>query len=100
MQKIDQLLNTVEAIRDLLEGLVITQDAPTISSFTSKDLLTAKEVQLLFGIVHSTYYRWVARQWLVPIVVGGKHYYRQEDIDTLLQQRKYRKAGGLRPLLP
>jgi predicted DNA-binding transcriptional regulator AlpA len=58
-------------------------------------MLTAKEVQERFAIVHSTYYRWIARGWLVPSLIGGKHYYEASEIDKLQKGRKYRERGGM-----
>lgn len=58
-------------------------------------LMTAKDVQNLFGIVHSTYYRWIDRGWLEPQIIGGKHYYDPEEMQRKLEGRRYRQRGGM-----
>lgn len=58
------------------------------------ELITAKEVQALFAIAHSTYYRWIKAGWLTPALVGGRHYYRKAEIIALLEKRRYRNRGG------
>lgn len=95
MHKFDRLLQVIEAIRNLLERLLAGTLPPNKKKLGADDLLTAKQVQSLFGIVHSTYYRWIARKWLDPKIIGGKHYHRREDIESLLEKRKFRQRGGL-----
>ncbi|MBD1423745.1 helix-turn-helix domain-containing protein [Sphingobacterium chuzhouense] len=58
-------------------------------------LFSAKEVQALFNIAHSTYYRWIGGGWLNPTLINGRHYYQKEDILALLEKRRYRSRGGL-----
>ncbi|MBD1431779.1 helix-turn-helix domain-containing protein [Sphingobacterium sp. DN00404] len=57
-------------------------------------LLSAKDVQTLFTIGHSTYYRWIKSGRLTPTIVNGRHYYRKEEIIALLEKRRYRNRGG------
>lgn len=95
MQNFDRLLQVIEAIRNLLERLLIGAPPQNKRKLEADDLLTAKQVQSLFGIVHSTYYRWIARKWLHPKIIGGKHFHLRDDIEVLLQKRKYRERGGL-----
>jgi len=95
MKRFDRLLLLIEAIKMLLERILKGHPAATREDLLPEDLLTSKEVQSLFGIVHSTYYRWIERKWLDPIIIGGKHYHRRHDIESLLKKRKYRERGGL-----
>lgn len=95
MNRFDRLLHLIETIRNLLERLLGGEKPSPKPELNADDLLTSKEVQSLFGIVHSTYYRWIDRKWLDPIVIGGKHYHRRDDIQSLLEKRKYRERGGL-----
>ncbi|CAM3540859.1 MAG: Helix-turn-helix domain [Sphingobacterium sp.] len=95
MKRFDRLLLLIEAIKNILEKLLNGGLSPQKEKLQADDLLTSKEVQSLFGIVHSTYYRWIDRKWLDPIIIGGKHYHRRDDIQSLLEKRKYRERGGL-----
>ncbi|WP_093365679.1 helix-turn-helix domain-containing protein [Sphingobacterium wenxiniae] len=93
-RKINQLIETVATMKDLLEQISAVL-VPTDTPVQQHALMTAKEVQHLFGIVHSTYYRWIERGYLKPIILGGKHYYQAKDIYLLLEKRKYRERGGM-----
>lgn len=57
------------------------------------DLLDAKDVQELFNITSSTYYRWVKSGVLTPSTFNKKHFYSKSDLKALLEQRKYRERG-------
>lgn len=92
-KRFDRLLLLIEAIKNLLERLVHNERPSPKAELNAENLLTSKEVQSLFGIVHSTYYRWIDRKWLDPIIIGGKHYHRRDDIQSLLEKRKYRQRG-------
>lgn len=94
MNKIDELIKTVKTIKDLLEKFT-AMPAVADEQIESKELMTSKEVQTLFGIVHSTYYRWIEKGYLKPISIGGKHYYQAKDIYQLLEKRRYRERGGM-----
>jgi len=106
MEQLDRIDRGVRAVLDLSQQIKQTLEqqcrfCPHCPSVTREDepemdnLLTAKEVQDMFGIVHSTYYRWIAKGWLIPMIVGGKHYYDAEEIQRLLKGRKYRARGGM-----
>src|SRR5690606_5797900 len=106
MEQLDRIDRGVRAVLDLYQQIKQTLEqqcrfCPHCPSVTREDepemdnLLTAKEVQDMFGIVHSTYYRWIAKGWLIPMIVGGKHYYDAEEIQRLLKGRKYRARGGM-----
>ncbi len=95
MNRFDRLLLLIETIKNLLERLFNGNDPLRKDIPDAEDLLTSKEVQAMFGIVHSTYYRWIERKWLDPIIIGGKHFHRRKDIESLLEKRKYRERGGL-----
>lgn len=71
----------------LLGGATAKEETPLFSS---------KDVQVLFKIVHSTYYRWIEAGLLNPILIQGRHYYHKEEILALLQKRRHRSRGGLR----
>ena len=94
MKKIDELINTVKTIKGLLEKFTAERTYAD-KQLALDNLLTAKDVQTLFCIVHSTYYRWIDKGYLKPITIGGKHYYQARDIYLLLEKRKYRERGGL-----
>jgi len=67
-----------------------------LSSPSAKEetqLLSAKEVQTLFEIGHSTYYRWIEAGWLNPILIRRRHYYQKEEILALLKKRRSRSRG-------
>lgn len=57
----------------------------------SDDLIDAVDVQELFRITKSTYYRWVRRGILTPIKMNKKDFYRKSDLKVLLHRRKYRE---------
>ncbi|NGM65800.1 helix-turn-helix domain-containing protein [Sphingobacterium sp. SGR-19] len=65
------------------------------SAEVDTQLLSAKDVQALFKIGHSTYYRWIASGWLNPTRIHGRHYFPKEEIMVLLEKRRYRSRGGL-----
>lgn len=57
------------------------------------DLVDAVDVQELFRITKSTYYRWVQKGILTPIKMNKKDFYRKSELQELLQRRKYRERG-------
>lgn len=59
----------------------------------SDDLVDAVDVQELFRITKSTYYRWVKKGILTPIRMNRKDFYRKSELQELLQRRKYRERG-------
>lgn len=59
----------------------------------SEDLVDAVDVQELFRITKSTYYRWVKKGILTPIRMNRKDFYRKSELQELLQRRKYRERG-------
>lgn len=104
-QGIRTLLIISQHIKDTLEqhcaacrhscGILIPQSESNKGN--PSRLMTAKDVQNLFGIVHSTYYRWINKGLLTPIIIGGKHYYEPDHIQRKLVGRRYRQRGGMAP---
>ena len=73
----------------------IQEEPSTVAK--SEKLLTSKDVQRIFGIGNTTYYRWVYQKYLVPTLMGRKHFYREDDIYALLKKRKLRQRGKVVP---
>lgn len=52
------------------------------------ELLTSKEVQLIFDITPVTLWKWNKRGYLNPVKIGGKKlYYNRADIEKLQEGR-------------
>ena len=51
-------------------------------------LFSAEEVKAAWKISDSTLYRW-SKDFLVPILVGGEKRYRKQDLDRILNLKKY-----------
>ena len=58
------------------------------SILTPKDdpLVTPDEVTKILHVDRSTLWRWAKTGYLIPIEVGGKRFYKQSDIDNILNK--------------
>lgn len=50
------------------------------------ELMTRMAVVSRLGISERTYNRWVKSGILVPILLGNKHYYREQDLTAAVQR--------------
>lgn len=50
------------------------------------ELMTRMMVVYRLGISERTYNRWVKAGILVPIQLGNKHYYREQDLEAALKR--------------
>lgn len=84
-----QLFQRMDENRPFGEKKSVNQSAQPAEN----QLLTSKEVQQYFGIVPSTYHRWVKQKILKPKIMGRKHFYLLKDLKKLMDSRKYRERG-------
>lgn len=48
-----------------------------------EDYLTVSEVCKLLGVTKPTLWRWAKMNYLVPVKIGKKNYYKKSDLDAL-----------------
>ncbi|MFT5298592.1 MAG: hypothetical protein ACI9YH_004640 [Colwellia sp.] len=61
----------------------LNQAKTTIEELKSP-LYTRKECKEIFKVSYVTLFNWKKKKILIPLTVGGKVYYRKEDIQRLL----------------
>lgn len=68
----------IRSTKEELENSILTQkDDP---------LVTPDEVTKILHVDRSTLWRWAKTGYLIPIEVGGKRFYKQSDIDNILNK--------------
>lgn len=86
------LMMTAEDLQSVFSSMMETfleQQKENESKQTKKeDLLSSAEVRQLFNIQKCTLCHWVKRGYLNPIKLGNKHYYKQSDINELMNERQ------------
>lgn len=55
---------------------------------TKENLLSTEEVRAIFHVQKSSLWVWAKRGYLKPIKLGNKNYYKQSDINALLNERQ------------
>lgn len=53
-------------------------------------LVSTNEVCKMYGVVPATLWRWAKLNYLVPIKVGRKNFYRKSDLDALSGEKGVR----------
>ncbi len=54
---------------------------------TPKKLYTVTQIMELFGTSRPTIYSWIKKKILKPIYIGGRVYFKPDDIDILIEDR-------------
>lgn len=68
----------IRSTKEELENSILTQkDDP---------LVTPDKVTKILHVDRSTLWRWAKTGYLIPIEVGGKRFYKQSDIDNILNK--------------
>ena len=57
-------------------------------STTKENLLSTEEVRAIFHVQNTALWMWAKRGYLKPIKLGNKNYYKQSDINALLNERQ------------
>ena len=57
-----------------------------MSTDDKRDMLTAKEVAMIFDVTVRTLRRWTARGWLHPMRMGVRIRFRREEINRCLDR--------------
>ena len=60
---------------------------PLMVSAAQEALLTKKEVMERFDVCDTTLWNWQRKKYLVPVKIGRKVHYRQNDIERLIIER-------------
>lgn len=71
-------------VENLLEQFKANESKET----TKENLLSTKEVKEIFHVQTSSLWVWAKRGYLKPIKLGNKNYYKQSDINELLNERQ------------
>ncbi|PXZ43447.1 DNA-binding protein [Sanguibacteroides justesenii] len=81
------------SIEDLLtfaKGLIEDTKAqllPLMVSAAQETLLSKKEVMAKFDVCDTTLWNWQRKKYLIPVKIGRKVHYRQNDIERLVIER-------------
>lgn len=67
------------------EGMTKEQEPKNLFPESDGTLLTKKEVMLGFKVSHTTLWKWEKKNYLVPVKVGKRVYYKREDILKLIR---------------
>ncbi|MFZ4263432.1 helix-turn-helix domain-containing protein [Sphingobacterium sp. HJSM2_6] len=99
-KRLDRIISILENIFQLLLVKLTNEQAPDksinminmidVGFDLNEQLLSAQEVMTLLKIGPSTYYRFVKKGILHPIIVSKRHYYRKSHIKELLTQAKFK----------
>ena len=71
-------------VENLLEQFKANESKET----TKENLLSTKEVKEIFHVQTTSLWVWAKRGYLKPIKLGNKNYYKQSDINALLNERQ------------
>ncbi len=74
-------------VEDCVSKRLSDEDKPSVQAmgFTTKPLLTIKEVCLLFQITKPTLYEWIKDDRLLPYKIRGRVFFLMADIEKLLK---------------
>ena len=81
-----KLEDLIELVRQTIEAAK-TELLPAMVSAAQEVLLTKKEVMEKFGVCDTTLWNWQRKKYLVPVKIGRKVHYRQNDIERLIIER-------------
>lgn len=75
-------------VSSMVENLLEQFKANESKETTKENLLSTEEVRAIFHVQKSSLWVWAKRGYLKPIKLGNKNYYRQSDINELLNERQ------------
>lgn len=85
MMTADDLQN---AFKEMLSNFLNEQQSKEVATENNKEkLLTTKEVKGIFQCGQTALYMWAKRGYLIPVKIGMKNYYKQSDIQKLIETR-------------
>jgi len=88
MKQLKLIIKLLQAILDLLhQAILLGTDVHSPRPWMSK-----QEVMDYLRITESTYYRWLEMGLLEPRGPEGQDRYFKEDLQTIFEKRKHRKA--------
>lgn len=90
MENIFQLLLVKFNNEQISDKPLIIEQCASIDYDLHDQLLSAQEVMSLLKIGTSTYYRFIKKGILKPIIVSKRHYYPKSHIKELLSLPKYK----------
>lgn len=79
---INFLQNELRQLREIIEN--------NLMSANQKQYLSGKEVKELLGISEGTLKTYRAKNWLPATKIGGKYYYRYEDVNAMINRTRGR----------
>lgn len=80
------LMVSKEDLREILLDIIVECfSQPTEETAKEDSLLPAKEVEKLLGVAHSTLWRWEKNNYLNPVRVGTKLFYKKSDVEQIKQ---------------
>lgn len=86
------LMMTAEDLQSVFSSMLanfLEQQKENEGKQTKKeDLLSSADVRQIFNIQKCTLSHWTKRGYLKPIKLGNKHYYKQSDINELMNERQ------------
>lgn len=88
MKQLDKIVDLLTEINDKLNrvGHHLLSAQQKKVDWKVDALLTRMAVVSKLGISERTYNRWVKSGILIPIRLGNKHYYREEDLTEAIQR--------------
>lgn len=88
MKRLDEILKLLTSINDnVAKALADMLQSPRKKEELNVDeLMTRMMVVYKLGISERTYNRWVKAGILVPIELGNRHYYREEDLGEAIKR--------------
>jgi hypothetical protein len=88
MKRLDEILklltNINENVAKALTGML--KSSHKKEALDVDELMTRMTVVYKLGISERTYNRWVKAGILVPIELGNRHYYREEDLESAMKR--------------
>lgn len=75
-------------VSSMVENLLEQFKANESKETTKENLLSTEEVRAIFHVQKSSLWVWAKRGYLKPIKLGNKNYYKQSDINALLNERQ------------
>lgn len=79
------LMVSKEDLREILLDIIAEYFAQPTETAKEDSLLSAKEVEKLLGVAHSTLWRWEKNNYLNPVRVGTKLFYKKSDVEQIKQ---------------
>lgn len=66
---------------------LMNEQAKSTETETKERLMTQEEVAKHFGVTRNTLWRWEKQNYLVPLHVGRKVYYKSFDVERLTDKK-------------